>query len=582
MRARGLWAIWFVALALIALAAVPVYVGNRVDEAQDEINEILAPASAMSSRLSLLKSRQMARFEGFALTGDRSFRLPYVGAIAEEDTLFARLGVLSSNLDFEVRERLAELSAQTTRWHLENQRIFDERDPAVRVAARARSRTAYDQIQLATQELDRAIQSEVAEGRRRMEQARTLQARLTFALVALALGATLVVGRVGSRLVRLTREAESRRRDAVRARREIDALLEATGDGVLGIDLEGKCIALNRAGVKLLGYPEVDIRGRDVHDTVHHSYPDGTSRPRGESRILAALLKGEAADAIAEDVLWRRDGTSFPAMWSLRPLVDGTEIRGSVLTFTDMTEIHRKEEALRQAIRQREDVVSIVSHDLRNPLGVIFGATDILLELPLTERQRKAQAEIIGRAAQRMGNLIEDLLDVARIEDGVFVVRRALENLGDIVQEAADLFADQAAKKDIALQVEVEHDLLTARVDRDRVLQAMANLLDNAVRLTPEGGCIALRARRIGGRVTVQVRDTGPGIDPEVLGNLFDRYWHKPDGKRRTGGLGLMIVKGVMEGHGGEVTVESQPGRGATFTLSFPAPAGELAREAYG
>jgi PAS domain S-box-containing protein len=580
VRARGLWALWFVAVALIALAAIPVYLGNRVVEAQNHINDVLQPASNASSRLSLLQSRQMARFEGFVLSGDVSFRLAYSGAIAEEDAEYARLRVLSRDLDFEVRERLAELSAASARWHFENQRVLNLPVPAERRAALSGSQEMFASLQRGTQLLDRAIQSEVSAGQRRMARARALQMRITIVLALLALGATFMVGRVGNRLKGLTREAEGRRREAVRSRREMDALLEATGDGVLGIDLEGRCISLNRAGVELLGYTDRDVRDRDFHDTFHAVRSDGTERNRDDSRVIRALRAGEAADSVAVDVFRRRDGTLLPVKWAQRPLIDGTELRGSVLTFTDMTEVKLKEEALREAIRQREDVVSIVSHDLRNPLGVVFGATDILLELPLDDAGRKRQAEIIGRAAHRMSNLIEDLLDVARIQDGALVVRRALENLPEILGEAAELFRDQAQRKGIVLQVTAHGDGLRARVDRDRLLQALANLLDNAVRLTPEGGRVTLEAEGLGEQVAIRVHDTGPGIEPEALDHVFDRYWQKEDGTRGSTGLGLTIVKGVVEAHGGAVSVESKPGEGATFTLVFPATAPEPAREA--
>ena len=580
-RARGLWALWFVAGALIALAAIPAYLGNRVVEAQNHINDVLQPASNLSSRLSLLKSRQMARFEGFVLSGDGSFRLAYVGAIAEEDSVYARLRVLSQNLDFEVRERVAELSAASARWHFENQRVFGLTSPEERAAALSGSRGAYQTLQRGTELLDGAIQSEVRTGRRRMENARTLQSRITLGLALLALGTTMMVGRVGNRLKGLTREAEARRRDAVRARREMDALLEATGDGVLGIDLEGKCISLNRAGVELLGFTERGITGKDFHDTLHTVRADGTVRAREESRVLRALEAGEAADSQGVDVLRRIDGSLLPVKWAQRPLVDGTVLRGTVLTFTDMTEVQLKESGMKEAIRQREDVVSIVSHDLRNPLGVVFGATDILLELPLDDAGRKQQAEIISRAAHRMSNLIEDLLDVARIQDDALVVRRALENLPDILEEALDIFRDQAERKGVALSLEVRGDGVRARVDRDRLMQALANLLDNAVRLTPGGGRVTLAAETLGDRVAIHVTDTGPGIDPGALGHVFDRYWQE-DGTRGTSGLGLTIVKGVVEAHGGDVRVTSEVGVGTTFTLEFPATALEPVREVRG
>ena len=566
--ARGLWALWFIVASLAALAAVPWYIGRRVVEVQDEITTVLEPAANLSSRLSLLKARQMARFQGFLLTGDRTtFRQPYIGGIAEEDSVFTQLGILARDLDIEIRERLAELSIESTEWNLENQRAFDA-SPEPGAAARVQAR--YQEIQRATRELDRAIQSAMLAGRRRMDEARMLQARITLMLALVALGGTLVVGRVGQRLRGLTEEAERRRRDAVRARREIDSLLEATGDGVLGIDLQGKCISLNRAGAQLLGYREREIKGRDVHDTIHHSYEDGTPRLRDSSPIMRALAAAEPADSAAGDVLWRRKGIAFPARWSLRPLVDGTELRGAVLTFTDMTEIRDKEQALRHAIRQREDVVSIVSHDLRNPLGVVFAAADILLELPLDEAQRRQQIEIIARSATRMRNLIDDLLDVSRIEAGALVVRPSLEELQPIVEEARDIFLDQAIARRVDLVVEPGDGDPLARVDRDRVHQALANLLDNALRVTSEGGRVSLSVEGCEEHVLLRVSDTGTGMDPHTLEHLFDRYWQSNNSDQGSAGLGLAIVKGIVEAHGGDVSVTSQRGAGTTFALRLP------------
>jgi PAS domain S-box-containing protein len=566
--ARGLWALWFIVASLAALAAVPWYIGRRVVEVQDEITTVLEPAANLSSRLSLLKARQMARFQGFLLTGDRTtFRQPYIGGIAEEDSVFTQLGILARDLDIEIRERLAELSIESTEWNLENQRAFDA-SPEPGAAARVQAR--YQEIQRATRELDRAIQSAMLAGRRRMDEARMLQARITLMLALVALGGTLVVGRVGQRLRGLTEEAERRRRDAVRARREIDSLLEATGDGVLGIDLQGKCISLNRAGAQLLGYREREIKGRDVHDTIHHSYEDGTPRLRDSSLIMRALAAAEPADSAAGDVLWRRKGIAFPARWSLRPLVDGTELRGAVLTFTDMTEIRDKEQALRHAIRQREDVVSIVSHDLRNPLGVVFAAADILLELPLDEAQRRQQIEIIARSATRMRNLIDDLLDVSRIEAGALVVRPSLEELQPIVEEARDIFLDQAIARRVDLVVEPGDGDPRARVDRDRVHQALANLLDNALRVTSEGGRVSLSVEGCEEHVLLRVSDTGTGMDPHTLEHLFDRYWQSNNSDQGSAGLGLAIVKGIVEAHGGDVSVTSQRGAGTTFALRLP------------
>lgn len=265
-------------------------------------------------------------------------------------------------------------------------------------------------------------------------------------------------------------------------------------------------------------------------------------------------------------------------------MIDGTVLRGAVLTFTDITEIQEKEEALRRAIHQREDVVSIVSHDLRNPLGVALAAADLLLDLPLDEQQRRRQAEIIRRSGKRMQRLIEDLLDVARIEAGALVVRPSREQLRPILDEAVELFLDQAESRSIDLSVQAESEDVEARVDRDRLMQALANLLDNAVRLTPEGGRIVVSAVEEaasdgqGRIVRVSVADTGPGIDPAQLERLFDRFEQGEGRDTGAAGLGLTIVRGVAVAHAGEVIVDSHLGEGSVFSLLLPAdgpPVGE-------
>lgn len=565
-QGRGLWAVWFVVAALLALVAVPALLGRRVAEVQSRITDVLDTAGSLSSRMTLLKAQQLARFETFVLTGDRSYRDQYVATIAEEDSLFADLSELARDLDFEVREGLARLIVQSTSWHVVNTRMFEADSMANALEV---SRRGYETLQQATLALDRAIQSQVAEGRREMQRVQSLQARVTMALALLALGATIVVARVGFRLRDLSEEAESNWDEAVLARREIDAVLAATEDGVLGIDLEGRCTSLNRAGADLLGYSDREILGRNVHDMLFHETADGAPCARQDSPILGALAEGRPVDSPDGAMICRKAGV-FPARWSLRPLVDGTQLRGAVLTFTDMTEIRNNEAALHRAIEQREEVVSIVSHDLRNPLGVVLAASDLLIDLPLDEAERRRQAEIIQRSGRRMQSLIEDLLDVARIEAGAFVVRPSLEDIGPIVEEARALFADQAERRRISLSVEARGGYPRARVDRDRLLQALANLLDNALRVTPEGGRVVVGFGENEDTATVwlTVSDTGPGIEESQLEHLFERFTQaKSSGGA---GLGLAIVKGVADAHHGQVTLRTELGVGTTFEVRLP------------
>ena len=582
--ARGLWALGFVVVSLAALVAVPAYYGQRVAEAEARIAEVLQPAARLSSSLSLLKARQMARVERYLTTGDRALRLEYNAARTTEDRVRTELRDLARQIDAAVEEpaeqevlaRVARVANLSTDWHLFAEGIFNPDpgvDPSPDEATRARLLEGYTELEAATRDLDLAIQDRVDEARAEVQRLLREQSRVTFGLAFLALMATLIVARVAYRYRGLTVEREARRRDAVRARREVDALLEATGEGVLGIDLDGRCLSLNRAGEQLLGYTEGEIAGRDVHATLFHTAPDGTPYRREDSELVQAIEEGRPLESDEDAIMWRRRRLPVPVRWSLRPMIDGRELRGAVLTFADMTEALERQEALRRAVRQREDVVSIVSHDLRNPLGVTMAAADLLLDLPLDEAQRRRQAEIIRRSGRRMQRLIEDLLDVSRIEEGALVVRVAREDLGPILAEAAELFADQADRKEIRLEVQARddgEDPVKARVDRDRILQALSNLLDNAIRLTPEGGRVTLSAEDDGDHVSIAVTDTGPGVPDELLDSIFDRFAQSEESDRGAAGLGLTIVKGVAEAHGGEARVSTEKGKGSRFVLHLP------------
>ena len=438
-RTRAPWALALVSLALVALAAVPIYVGERVASLQDQITETLQPALESAARLSLYQSRQMARLQSFLLTGDRTIRLRYNAAIAEEDSLYNDLGDLVRVMDLDVRAGYAtshNLYPESTRWRFGHFSVFDEAVvPEAGDALSAQIQREYEELQSATRELERVIKVEVDRGRRDTQWWRTMQTGIMIGLAILALGSLLVIARVSWRVRRLVTEAEKR------------------------------------------------------------------------------------------------------------------------------------EDALRRTVEQRDEVVSIVSHDLRNPLGVVVGAADTLIELSLDREEREKQAKIIARSASRMSRLIEDLLDVARIEAGAFVVRPSAEEPISVLEEVRDMFEVQADEAQVSLTVGPVSNVLV-RMDHDRVVQALANLVDNALRFTPEGGMITLSGETLDeSTVSLSDSDTGVGLAQHALDNLFSRFWQAEGDKKGRAGLGLAIVKGVIEAHGGEVRVESDPGIGSTFHL---------------
>ncbi|MBX3263213.1 MAG: PAS domain-containing protein [Labilithrix sp.] len=276
------------------------------------------------------------------------------------------------------------------------------------------------------------------------------------------------------------------------------------------------------------------------------------------------------------------DGTTRTLIDRGEPVFDGSgHLLGSVAVVEDITaervmlrERERLLDETLRAVRAREDVLAVVSHDLRGPLSVIAMAAARLDEHAdeLDAAAVRALARRMRLAAASSEKIIGDLLDFARIEVGRLFVERAEHSVGDIVHEVLDSFEDVAARRDIALRSEVgEVGKLCVFCDRARIVQALGNLVGNALKFTPPGAGIDIEARRRGGELAVSVRDGGPGLDETVLEHVFDRYWQAESENTKHGlGLGLAIVKGIVEAHGGRVWAESPRGGGATFTFTVP------------
>jgi PAS domain S-box-containing protein len=225
-------------------------------------------------------------------------------------------------------------------------------------------------------------------------------------------------------------------------------------------------------------------------------------------------------------------------------------------------------ETARRATRVRDEVLGIVAHDLRNPLGTVLMQT-ALLGRRGTEPDRAVEA--VERAAHRMNRLIQDLLDITQIEAEKLSLERSALNARRIVTDSVDTQAMLASSASLTLEPDVADDLPTLWADKDRLSQVFENLIGNAVKFTPEGGKICVGAAPHDADVLFWVKDTGAGIAPEDVPHLFDRFWQARKGKRHGAGLGLPIVKGIVEAHGGHVWVESTLGGGSTFFFTIPA-----------
>lgn len=281
------------------------------------------------------------------------------------------------------------------------------------------------------------------------------------------------------------------------------------------------------------------------------------------------LVKGQVRGALLERaVRYAMERKHLEREW----------VRALALEKQAKEEAEAATERATRATRQRDEVLAMVTHDLRSPLnGVILGTSAILRRGALEEETRKRVAAI-QRAADRMNRLLQDLLDVASIEAGRLSVDIRAIDVEDLVREATELLGPSLREAGLELELELPDDLPPVYADRVRLNQVLSNLLSNAIQFTPQGGDLRLRAAVQGSSVQFSVIDTGSGIPEAEREHLFDRFWRPPSPGRGGGtGLGLAISRGIVEALGGSIWVESEVGQGSAFHFTVPVAKGEPA-----
>jgi signal transduction histidine kinase len=354
----------------------------------------------------------------------------------------------------------------------------------------------------------------------------------------------------------------------LRAQRTSQATIDSFPDPVLVVDPAGRVEMANPAARALLGIAPPP--------TGEHTEPPPWQPPEALVGPLRDGLERQhptLTQAFDQAVTFRHGGVERFYLPQVLPIQDpygGT--LGAAVVLSDVTRFRLLDQV-------KSDLVATVSHELKTPLTSVRLALHLLLEEtvgPLTAKQ----AELLIDArdnAERLVRIIEHLLALARMEEAKDVLRVAPESPRELLQAAADAAAPRAQAKHLEVVVESAHDLPPVAADRARLGQALNNLLDNAVTYTPQGGRVTLSAAPAGdGLVRLSVSDTGPGIPPEYLPHVFERFFRVPGHSLGQGtGLGLAIVREVAAAHHGEARCDSAPGGGTTFTLTLPAWSGD-------
>ncbi|WP_305880286.1 GAF domain-containing protein [Deinococcus sp. QL22] len=363
-----------------------------------------------------------------------------------------------------------------------------------------------------------------------------------------------------------------------RASRFNELVLNSIGEGLTTTDVQGRSTLANPAALTMLGYAAEDFLDLPQHALIHHSYPDGSPFPREACAVYAASRDGQVHRR-KDEVFWRKDGSSFPVEYTSTPILnEGGEIEGSVLVFRDVTERQRAEvtlreanEELRRSNQELEQFAYVASHDLQEPLRTVASFSQLLAHRYAGQFDERGQmyVRLMSEGTERMARLLQDLLAFSRVAHG----NAALEPVntgGILVQVRQDLDA-QLGRTGAQLEL---GELPDVRGDASQLRQLFQNLIGNALKFShPERPpVVRVQAQRDGALVRFSVQDNGVGIAPEYFERIFTIFQRLHTREQYEGsGIGLSIVRKIVERHGGRIWLESTPAMGTTFVFTLPA-----------
>ena len=358
-----------------------------------------------------------------------------------------------------------------------------------------------------------------------------------------------------------------RTRELNESRESLSVTLRSIGDGIIVTDIEQKITMMNAVAVKLTGWNAEEAMGSRLV-SIFRIVNEQTREP-ADNPAEKALKTGQVQGLSNHSVLIARDGTERPIDDSCAPIIDEKgAVLGIILVFRDITERRRLD-------RMKDDFVSMVSHELRTPLTVIQGVLANFLDGvagEFSEKQKQGLATM-NNDVLRLSRIINDILNISKLEARAMELHRSGTDIESLAKKCADELAGLAGAKKITVSVESHQKLPPLSIDPDRIAEVFINLINNAIKFTPEGGKIIVRISGTKDQAEISVTDTGMGIAEDQMPRLFSKFFQvsrtQPPGQKGTG-LGLAICREIIELHGGRIWAKSEPGKGSTFTFTLP------------
>jgi len=367
-------------------------------------------------------------------------------------------------------------------------------------------------------------------------------------------------------------------------------LMDSTEEAIYGANLDGICTFVNPACVKMLGYSNQDeLVGHSIHEMIHHTHADGSAYPKETCLVRLATLERQSGHS-DEEVHWRKDGTNLPVEWWSHPIIQDDTIIGSVVTFIDITErkkaerdlleahnslekrVQERTEELEKASNAKTEFLSRMSHELRTPLNAISGFGQLLeIQLSGNEEHKQYINEVL-HASEHLLELINETLDLSRIESGKMELNIEDVYLSKVLDECVALLQPLIDEHELTFTREDSGagDYIL-RVDKMRAKQVVINILSNAIKYNCKEGTITLRVTAGDkGRARISIIDTGPGIDESMQERIFEPFDRLGSSESIEGtGVGLAITKSLVEIMGGNIGLTSEVGSGSTFWVEF-------------